>query len=149
MGCCSPVRHTGNILNYKLCPLAFLTLWHFHPICTGVSFVPKCQSAKGYFPNLNSVKHSFFIAVPTVISTAGTPLYHPFGGAVPFRAAAARKLRLRKFLSSLGNFPSRIPSVYAENVPNEPKGSAPWRTPERLIGKPYTAIVPQLNRACP
>ena len=164
----------------------------------------KCKKCKGVFlsrqkfecpvkhclsTNLGCARHSsrlkswlcprwhekcFFIAVPAVISIAGTPLRHLYGGAVPSVLRRHGNYAIRKFLSSLGNFhvvqcwrrlgitqaslvllspcatfPSRIPFRYAENVPTEPKGATPWRTPERLIEKPCAPIVPQHNHACP
>ena len=138
----------------------------------------KCKKCKGVFlshPKFECpVKHCFFIAVPAITGIAGTPLRHLYGGAVPSVLRRHGNYAIRKFLSSLGNFPSRIPFRYAENIPTEPKGATPWRTPEpmsaepsllglcrvqpgedhrstpeRLLRKPCAPIVPQHNHACP
>jgi hypothetical protein len=116
---------------------------------------------------------SFFIEETIAVSAVVIPVHHCYDSRVPSVQRRHGNYAIRKFLSSLGNFriaqcwlrfgitqaslvllspcstfPSRISFRYAENVPTEPKGAAPWRTPIRLYEKPYTPIVPQANAPC-
>ena len=144
---------------------------HTLHFCT-IPTVQECKECKGVIPKLDKMKSSFYFGVPlyplqwsTTLRPSCRVQFHP--------CCRARKLPPSgKFLSSLGNFPSRIVRDNAENVPNEPKWSAPLRTPapmsaepsllglcrvqpgedrrstpQRLIGKPYTAIAPQHKTA--
>ncbi|PWB00676.1 hypothetical protein C5O23_12100 [Duncaniella muris] len=91
------------------------------------------------------MKSMFFLGVPlyplqwfTALRPSSAEQFHP--------CCRARKLQTRgKFLSILGNFPSRISFRYAKNIPNMPKGDIPLETPQRLNMKPYTPIAPQLK----
>ena len=73
------------------------------------------------------------------------PVYHCYGSAVPSVQWRHGNYAIRKFLSILGNFSSRIVFDNAKNIPNMPKRSTPLGTPERLNKKPYTPIAPQLK----
>ena len=139
----------GTTPSYKHSPLgilgtlAFPTEMPTHPVCAKMTKVPR-----GKFPNRITVKHCFFIEKTIAVSAMVIPVYHCYGSAVPSVQWRHGNYAIRKFLSSLGNFPSRISFRYAENVPTEPKGATPWRTPIRLKEKPYTPIVPQHKHAC-
>ena len=98
------------------------------------------------------------------------PVRHCYGSAVPSVQWRHGNYAIRKFLSSLGNFcfafiggasaiginsialgllnkSSRMVKDHAKNIPTEPKGATPLKTPIRLLGKPYTPIVPQHKHA--
>lgn len=116
------------------------------------------------------MKHCFFIEETIVFSTMVIPVHHCYGSAVPSVQWRHGNYAIRKFLSILGNFPSRISFRYAENIPNMPKGDLPLesprqrgqnracpdyaecsrgktvgQSPERLNIKPYTPIAPQIK----
>ena len=116
---------------------------------------------------------SFFIKGTIAVSAVVTAVHHCYGSAVPSVQWRHGNYAIRKFLSSLGNFriaqcwrrfgitqaslvllspcstfPSRISFLYAENIPTEPKGTSPLKTPIRLKEKPYTPIVPQAKAPC-
>ena len=165
-----------------------------HPDCAKMTKMPR-----GKFPNRSPVKHclstnlgcarhnsrlkswlcsrwhemSFFIKGTIAVSAVVTAVHHCYGSAVPSVQWRHGNYAIRKFLSILGNFPSRISFRYAENIPNMPKRSTPLesprqrgqsracpdyakcsrgktvgQTPIRLYEKPYTPIVPQAKAPC-
>lgn len=116
---------------------------------------------------------SFFIAKSIASVAMVIPVYHCYGSAVPSVQWRYGNYAIRKFLSSLGNFSSRMVKDHAKNIPTESKGATPWRTPVptrtepsllglcrvqpgedrrstpiRLLWKPYTPIVPLHKHAC-
>lgn len=119
--------------------LAFLTEMLTLP------FMPKCRKCQGVNPKLKSRETFFFIEETIAFSAVVIAVHHCYGSAVPSVQWRHGNYAIRKFLSILGNFPSRISFRYAENVPNMPKRSTPLETPERLNRKPYTPIAPQLK----
>lgn len=132
--------------------------------------VQECKECTGGIPEFEMMTTEFFLGVPLYPLQWFTAL-RPISGKQSHPCCRARKLQpCGKFLSILGNFPSRISFRYAENVPNMPKRSTPLesppqrgqsracpdyaecsrgktvgQTPERLIRKPYTPIAPQLK----
>lgn len=107
--------------------------------------VQECKECTGVIPEFEMMKHMIFNGAPLYPLQWYTAL-HPLSGKQYHPCCRARKLQpCGKFLSILGNFPSRISFRYAENVPNMPKRSTPLETPERLKDKPYTPIAPQLK----
>ena len=94
------------------------------------------------------MKHCFFIEETIAFSTVVIPVHHCYGSAVPSVQWRHGNYAIRKFLSSLGNFSSRMVKDHAKNIPTEPKGTSPLKTPRRLKEKPYTPIVPQYKHAC-
>lgn len=142
---------------------------HTLHFCT-LPTVQECKECTGGIPEFEMMTTEFFLGVPLYPLQWFTAL-RPISGEQPHPCCRARKLQLcGKFLSILGNFPSRISFRYAENVPNMPKRSTPLETPrqrgqsracpgyaecsrgktagqspERLIRKPYTPIAPQLK----
>jgi len=117
------------------------------------------------------VKHLFFVAKSIAVIAMVILAYHCYGSAVPSVQWRHGNYAIRKFLSSLGNFcsafigdasaieinsialgllnkSSRMVKDHAKNIPTEPKGTSPLKTPIRLKEKPYTPIVPQHKHAC-
>ena len=142
---------------------------HTLHFCT-LPTVQECKECTGVIPKFEMMKSMFFLGVPlyplqwfTALRPSSGEQFHP--------CCRARKLQpCGKFLSILGNFPSRISFRYAENIPNMPKRSTPLesprqrgqsracpdyaecsrgktvgQSPERLNRKPYTPIAPQLK----
>ena len=60
----------------------------------------------------------------------------------------ASAIGINSIALGLLNKSSRMVKDHAKNIPTEPKGATPWRIPIRLLGKPYTPIVPQHKHAC-
>lgn len=130
----------------------------------------RVQGMHGGIPEFEMMTTEFFLGVPLYPLQWFTAL-RPISGVQSHPCCRARKLQpCGKFLSILGNFPSRISFRYAENVPNMPKRSTPLesprqrgqsracpdyaecsrgktvgQSPERLNRKPYTPIAPQLK----
>ena len=140
---------TENTPNYKHSPLGIIVALTFptemptHPVCAKMTKVPR-----GKFPNRSPVKHPLFIEETIAVSAVVIPVYHCYSSAVPSVQCRHGNYAIRKFLSSLGNFSSRMVCHHAKNIPTEPKGATPWRTPIRLYEKPYTPIVPQAKAPC-
>ena len=94
------------------------------------------------------MKHCFFIEETIAVIAVVIAVNHCYGSAVPSVQWRHGNYAIRKFLSLLGNFLNRMVCYHAKNIPTEPKESPPWRTPQRLYKKPYTAIVPRQKHAC-
>ena len=142
---------------------------HTLHFCT-LPTVQECKECTGVIPEFEMKTTEFFPGIPLYSLQWFTAL-RPISGEQSHPRCRARKLQpCGKFLSILGNFPSRISFRYAENVPNMPKRSTPLesprqrgqsracpdyaecsrgktvgQSPERLIRKPYTPIAPQLK----
>ena len=142
---------------------------HTLHFCT-LPTVQECKECTGAIPEFEMMTTEFFLGVPLYLLQWFTAL-RPISGEQSHPCCRARKLQpCGKFLSILGNFPSRISFRYAENVPNMPKRSTPLesprqrgqsracpgyaecsrgktagQSPERLNRKPYTPIAPQLK----
>ncbi len=142
---------------------------HTLHFCT-LPTVQECKECTGVIPKFEMMKSMFFLGVPLYPLQWFTAL-RPISGEQSHLCCRARKLQpCGKFLSILGNFPSRISFRYAENVPNIPKRSTPLesprqrgqsracpdyaecsrgktvgQSPQRLNMKPYTPIAPQLK----
>lgn len=142
---------------------------HTLHFCT-LPTVQECKECTGVIPEFEMMTTEFFPGVPLYPLQWFTAL-RPISGEQFHPCCRARKLQpCGKFLSILGNFPSRISFRYAENVPNMPKRSTPLesprqrgqsracpdyaecsrgktvgQSPERLNRKPYTPIAPQLK----
>ena len=141
---------------------------HTLHFCT-LPTVQECKECTGVIPEFEMMTTEFFLGVPLYPLQWFTAL-RPISGEQSHPCRARKLQPCGKFLSILGNFPSRISSRYAENVPNMPKRSTPLETPrqrgqsracpdyaecsrgktlgqspERLIRKPYTPIAPQLK----
>lgn len=145
---------------------------HTLHFCT-LPTVQECKECTGVIPEFEMMTTEFFLGVPLYSLQWFTAL-RPISGVQSHPCCRARKLQpCGKFLSILGNFPSRISFRYAENVPNMPKRSTPLesprqrgqsracpdyaecsrgktvgQSPERLIRKPYTPIATQLKLVC-
>ena len=142
---------------------------HTLHFCT-LPTVQECKECTGVIPEFEMMTTEFFLGVPLYPLQWFTAL-RPISGVQSHPCCRARKLQpCGKFLSILGNFPSRISFRYAENVPNMPKRSTPLesprqrgqsracpdyaecsrgktvgQSPERLNRKPYIPIAPQLK----
>ena len=117
---------------------------HTLHFCT-LPTVKECKECTGVIPEFEMMTTEFFLGVP-LYPLQWFTAQRPISGEQSHPCCRARKLQpCGKFLSILGNFPSRISFRYAENIPNMPKGDLPLETPERLNRKPYTPIAPQLK----
>ena len=114
-----------------------------HPVCAKMTKVPGGKSQTEI-----PVKHCFSIEETIAFSAVVIAVHHCYGSAVPSVQWRHGNYAIRKFLSSLGNFPSRMVCYHAKNIPTEPMGSPPLETPIRLYEKPYPAIVPRQKHAC-
>ncbi len=154
---------TALIPNFEFTPCTPCTFAHSRPC-------KSARNARGVIPEFEMMTTEFFPGVPLYPLQWFTAL-RPISGEQFHPCCRARKLQLcGKFLSILGNFPSRVSFRYAENVPNMPKRSTPLesphqrgpsracpgyaecsrgktagQSPERLNRKLYTPIAPQLN----
>ena len=154
---------TARIPNFEFTPCTPCTFAHSRPC-------KSARNARGVIPKFEMMTTEFFLGVPLYSLQWFTAL-RPSSGEQFHPCCRARKLQpCGKFLSILGNFPSRISFRYAENIPNMPKRSTPLesprqrgqsracpdyaecsrgktvgQSPERLNRKPYTPIAPQLK----